>query len=144
MLCSEGDIRVFTHSLQAQPEDAVRGNVADIGKVSRQIAADLHKRFPDARAELFLDYCGMPKTDGRKGCLQDVLRAFCQHCSKMVDAWVRYEPDHAYGSVCTVVGHCGKHSEECERMCKNYRKRPRALLILTEVAGQELAIGGTD
>jgi hypothetical protein len=122
--------------------DAFRREVSDVRETTRGIAQDLARRYPRGAFEVFLDKCGAPRPAGYKGTGQAVLRVFLVHCSEFPGAWVAYQPDHPYGIVAVVVGHCGQRKEECTRVCSNFRERPRTTLILREVAGREILLGG--
>ena len=120
---------------------AFRREISNVGKATQRIVQDLAARHRDGTFEVFLDKCGMPRPSGHRGSVEEMLQLFHGHCSDFPGAWVSYHPEHAYGIVAVVVGHCGERKEECTRMCSNFRERPRATLILTEAKGRDILLG---
>lgn len=120
----------------------MRGEYKDVGKVIERIAAELLARYPDARAELFLDERGPLKPRKSEGALAELLPALVEFCKEMPRAWVLFEPAHPYGIVSKVVGHCHCPNGGCKTACTRYYERPRALLTLTRVGTDEVKVGG--
>ncbi|MBI2435746.1 MAG: hypothetical protein HYV26_23060 [Candidatus Hydrogenedentes bacterium] len=119
----------------------VCGEFPNVTEVFGQIAADMLLRFPEAEGEFFFDRCGDVSPHSYRGPLKAILSAMSQYCGTFPGAWISYNPEHPYGHVVKVVGHCGKKRDECARLCGGFRERPRASILLTRVGARELLMG---
>jgi hypothetical protein len=120
----------------------MQGEVADMTGAARWIAEQLLWHFPDAEAELFLDPRGPFHPMKHRGPLKDVLPFFTDFCSKMPRAWVNYQPDHPYGIVSKIVGHCNCPNGQCKHFCARYDERPHAMLTITRIGKNDILLGG--
>jgi hypothetical protein len=117
------------------------GEVRRVKELVQKIAVDLQQRYPDADADFYFGCCANPRPQRTTGTLQTVVGQFESSCSTFPGAWVCYKPDHPYGLVVKVVGHCGRPSEQCARMCRNYLERPCSMLVLTRVGTKRIEVG---
>lgn len=107
------------------------------------MAEQLRFQFPDALAELFLDERGPFRPRQHKGRLEELLPLFVEFCSRLPRAWIRYEPNHPYGIVSKVIGHCDCPPGNCKTQCQHYDERPHALLTITKNGDSEVLLGGS-
>ncbi len=120
----------------------MKGEFADVAGTVTWIAEQLLWHFPDAEAELFLDPRGEFHPKEHRGDLSKLLPLFTRFCSEMPRAWVNYEPDHPYGIVSKVVGHCSCPNGQCKTICRRYDERPHAILTITRIGKKEILLGG--
>ncbi|HIJ66432.1 MAG TPA: hypothetical protein HPP77_10830 [Candidatus Hydrogenedentes bacterium] len=119
----------------------MRGLYSDVAQVTDYIARDLVARFPDAEAELFLNGRGGAGGTRYKGNIKDMLLLLRRFCSGFPGAQVRFEPEHPYGMVASLVGQVSPRSNDRANTVPNPREQPRALLTLTAVGGRKIEVG---
>jgi hypothetical protein len=120
----------------------MRGEVADTERAARRIAAILVKRFPKARACLFITPGGSNGVRQIEGPLEEILPVMGKFLGQLGRAWINLNPDHPYGMVCRALGHCKCPFEGCQHGCTKYYERPRALLTLLRTQQEDVRIGG--
>ena len=107
-----------------------------------KIAADLRKRYGDADAEVFLFRRANTAAQAHKGKLSEILRPFLQFCQEFPYSQVDYQPLHPYGLVCRVLCNCHMRDTPCRIWCHTAEERPNAMVLLTRVNGEDIALGG--
>ena len=124
----------------------VRGEFANTKETLQKISTDLLARNEHVTAELFLQGKGPSTGEGRpreyKGPLVQMLALLEKYCVQFPRGIVRYEPDHPYGLVMTIICHC--HDVDhgaCATKCPNFDERPRALLTLRHIGTEDVLIG---
>lgn len=120
----------------------MRGEFADVGWAVTWIGEQVLWNFPGAEGDLFLDERGPFHPKRHHGEIKILVPLYVDFCSKMTHAWVSYEPDHPYGIVSKVVGHCDCPYPDCGRHCRKYDERPHALLTITKAGPREYLLGG--
>lgn len=120
----------------------MEGEFNDMNAVATRMAYELMTRFPDALVDMYWDPRNNQRPRQFSGPIKQVIPVLQRFCCSLPRAWIKFEPDHPYGMVLRIVGHCDCPSKDCKRMCKRFRDRPEALLTLTRVGAHDVSIGG--
>ncbi len=106
-------------------------------KAASYVSSGLMHDFPDATAEVIHVLRGKPR---RTVCeVKDIAPVLLKMCKGFPMASVEYHPSNPYGFVAEI--RCHGETGKITTFRRHKEGRPRILVLLTKVAGQEVMIG---
>lgn len=110
-------------------------------EVTEKLSGDLLERFPGATVELFLHTQDGEHPECVRGGLSLALSRLSDFCRAFPRVLVRYQPEHPYGMISTIMCDCVTPPEACPHRCQSGRERPWALLTLVHLGEAEVHAG---
>lgn len=110
-------------------------------KAANYVTAGLLHDFPDATAEVI--QVSKSRSRVRKCKVSEIGPILEQMCRPFPNASVHYHPDNSYGFVAEI--HChGERGKSTKFGSRHSHTRPRVIVLLREIKGKDVMIGGRD